>query len=91
MTPEERFERQMEFILKQQAQFYADIQHNSGQIRHNSEQIRQLTDLLFRTGRVVEELGRRTDELRESQKQTDLRLNVLIDVAERYFSNDNRN
>ncbi|MDA2925197.1 hypothetical protein MYX65_11215 [Acidobacteria bacterium AH-259-L09] len=98
MTPEERFERQMQFILKQQAQFYADMREmderlsrqiagNSEQIRRNAEQIQQLTNLLFRTGRVVEELGRRTDELRESQKQTDVRLNILIDVVERYFSN----
>jgi len=80
MTPDERFERQVEFILKQQAQFYADmremddrlsrqtarnaeqIERNSEQIERNAEQIEQLTQLVFRTVRVVGELGRRINE-----------------------------
>jgi len=83
MTPDERFERQVEFILKQQAQFYADlremdarldrqdkqiqrnsehIERNSEQIERNAGQIEQLTQLVFRTVRVVGELGRRIDE-----------------------------
>jgi hypothetical protein len=39
--------------------------------------IAQVGDLLLRTGRVFEEYSRRTDE----------RLNALIAVVERYFSN----
>ena len=73
MTPDERFERQVEFILKQQAQFYADMREmddrlsrqtarNAELIERNAGQIEQLTQLVFRTVRVVGELGRRIDE-----------------------------
>lgn len=104
MTPEERFERieqQTEFIVNQQAQFYTDlrkleeqtqrnsehIQRNGEQIQRNSEQVGQVTDLLLRTGRIVEELELRNDE---RSKRLDERLNILIDVVERYFSNGSR-
>lgn len=47
MTPEERFQKQIDFILSQQAQFYADLQklderlnRNAEQIQRHSEQIR---------------------------------------------------
>ena len=84
MTPEERFERKMEFLAEQTAK--------------NTVQIEQLTDLVMRLGRVVEEQGRQTDErferldaallnLAESQQRTDERLSALIIVVERYFSN----
>ncbi len=103
MTPEERFdriERQMEFIVHQQGKFYADLRklderadRTSEQIERNSGQIQQVTDLLFRTGRVVEELARESDgrwnRLVEAQQHTDKRLNILIDVVERYFSDGN--
>jgi hypothetical protein len=67
-------------------------------IAKNSEQIGQLTELTLRIGRIVEEqahrldaLGRETDQrikaLAESQTRTDDRLNTLINVVERYFSN----
>ncbi|MDA2931513.1 hypothetical protein MYX84_16480 [Acidobacteria bacterium AH-259-O06] len=84
MIPEERFERQMEFILKQQANFYANmvelderlsrrIGKNAEQIQENVGQIQQLTNLMVRLGRVVDEMGRQTDQ----------RLNKLIDLMER--------
>jgi len=85
MTPEERFERKMEFLAEQTAK--------------NTVQIEQLTDLVMRLGRVVEEQGRQTDkrfdgvdaalrDLAESQRRSDERLNTLVTVVERYFSND---
>ena len=60
------------------------IQRNGEQIQRNSEQVGQVTDLLLRTGRIVEELELRNDE---RSKRLDERLNILIDVVERYFSN----
>jgi methyl-accepting chemotaxis protein len=52
----------------------------------NSSQIAQLTDLTLHIGRAVEVQGRRMDELAESQRHTDERLNALIAIVERYFS-----
>lgn len=74
---------------------------NSRQITENSRQIAQLADLTLRIGRIVEgqaqrmdtltqhmeTLAQRMDELAESQRHTDERLNTLINVVERYFSN----
>ena len=122
MTPEERFERierQIEFLVNHQAQFFASLQahqqqieqhseqiakhseqiaKNSEQIAKNSEQIAQLTDLMLGFGRIVEQLTQTTEQkfdgfderlerLVEAQQRTDERLNVLINVVERYFSN----
>ena len=90
MTPEERFERieqQTEFIVNQQAQFYTDLRKLEEQTQRNSEQVGQVTDLLLRTGRIVEELELRNDE---RSKRLDERLNILIEVVERYFSNGSR-
>lgn len=57
----------------------------------HTTQIGQLEDLMLRLGRIVEEQGRRTEEslirLASAQQQTDARLNTLIAVVERYFSN----
>jgi hypothetical protein len=58
----------------------SQIAANSGQIAANSASIAQLGDLTLRIGRVVEAQAGRMDELAE-------RLNTLINVVERYFSN----
>ena len=74
------------------------IAENTKQIGQHAEQIGQLTSLTLRIVHVVEEQGRRMDEgfarLTESQRRTDermsdltQRLNTLINVVERYFSN----
>jgi septal ring factor EnvC (AmiA/AmiB activator) len=66
------------------------IAEHSKQIAEHSKQIGQLGDLILRIGRIVEEQGRRIDDgfarLAESQRRTDERLNALINVVERYFS-----
>jgi uncharacterized protein YoxC len=100
MTNEE-LEKAIQFILQQQAQFWTSLQSLEGIVRDHSAQIGQLThrvddltgrvgelaghvgeldNLVLRLGRIVEEQGRRTDE----------RLNVLIEVVERYFSNGHK-
>jgi chromosome segregation ATPase len=60
----------------------------------NAGQIGELTGLTHRIGRIVElqaghidKLAVRMDELAESERRTDARLNSLINVVERYFSN----
>lgn len=97
MDPEERFdrfERQQEFLAASQVQHLARMAEisallaetsrrtaeNSSQIAANSASIAQLGDLTLRIGRVVEVQAGRMDELAE-------RLNTLINVVERYFSN----
>jgi chromosome segregation ATPase len=97
----ERIERQLEFLAASQAQHDARMAEisrvqadNSRQITGNTEHIGQLADLTLRIGRIVEAqatridaLTGRMDELAISQVRTDKRLNTLIQVAERYFSN----
>ena len=104
MTPEERFERierQLEFLATNQAQLSASVEtlrdvasRHDDQIAENFTQIGSLRDLLLRLGRIVEEQGRRMDEgfarLTEAQQRTDERLNTLINVVERYFSNGHK-
>lgn len=59
------------------AEHSAQIAQHSAQIAENSSQISSLRDLLLRTLRIIEEQGRQTDE----------RINALVLVVERYFSN----
>ncbi len=100
MTSEE-MEKAIQFILQQQAQFWTSLKSLEGIVRDHTAQIGQLTGrvdelagLVLRLGRIVEEQGRSTDEhfnlLAESQRRTDERLNTLINVVERYFSNGHK-
>ncbi len=111
MTPEERFdriERQLEFLTTHQAQLYASLETlrdvstrlTETAARHDG-QIVQLHDVAASLVRIIEDLGRRTDErinlLVESQRRTDERLgdlteklNTLVNVVERYFSNGHK-
>jgi septal ring factor EnvC (AmiA/AmiB activator) len=75
---------------------------HSEQIGQHSAQIAELGSLILRLARVVEEQGRQTErriakeaqqrreEVRrrdEESRRIDERLNVLIHIVERYFSN----
>ena len=94
---DEQFERRMEFIIEQQAQFAADIQ----QIKETQEveaklwrkKHNDLTDALTTVVGMVGKLAtaqQRTDEqiseLTNKQGETDDRLNVFITVMESYIS-----
>ena len=76
---------------KQIAENSLQITENSRQISDNSRQISQLADSLLRIGRVVETGFKLTNEhlsiLADSQINTYERLNTLINILERYFSN----
>jgi uncharacterized protein YehS (DUF1456 family) len=87
----EEFEKRMEFILEQQAQFASDIQ----QLREVQAQTEQIVNRLasvtlegFKD--VNAKLGALVDShmrLTESQSRTDENLRNLIAVVDRYFSN----
>lgn len=133
MPSNDDLNKQIEFILHQQAQFYADlrrtdahiqqiskfiekvseqidkqsrqieqhslqideqsrqIEQHSLQIERHSEDIRRLAGIASGIVQVVNSQGDRfeaqMEKLVASQQATDQRLNVLIDVVERYFSN----
>ena len=94
MTNED-MQKKMEFIVEQLADLAVRLQslehiatihsgqiaEHSAQIGETTTQIGQLKDFLFRTVRIVEEQGRQTDD----------RINALIKVVERYFTNGGRN
>lgn len=77
------------------------IERHQQQIERHSEQIADLGSFLLRTARLLEDQARRTDErfnlLAEIQRHTDERLDrlaerldIVIGVVERYFSNGGR-
>ena len=89
MTNEE-FEKRMEFILEQQAQFTSDIQ----QLREAQAQTEQLVNRLAAvTLEGFKDVNAKIDalvdshiRLTESQTRTDENLRNLIAVVDRYFS-----
>jgi chromosome segregation ATPase len=89
----EQFERRMEFIVQQQAQFAVDIQQLQDAQAELTKKHNGLTDALTTVVGMVGKLAtaqERTDEqlseLANKQAETDDRLNALIGVVERYFS-----
>ena len=101
MTPEERFERierQLNFLADHQAQLSASTARHDGQIGQLIDVVGSLTRIVEGQGRRMEEgfarVTERFDLLAEAQqrtdeqmRRTDERLNALINVVERYFSN----
>jgi hypothetical protein len=104
MTNDE-VERAIEFIVKQQAQVGADMQQLAESQGRTERQLGTVVDLLSqltKTQLQVAEAQVRSEariaELAQGQKRTDEalaetndRLNSLIVVVERYFSNGGRN
>lgn len=101
---EEEMQKKMEFIIEQQAQFAADIQLMRETQEAESKRITNLTDAVItvvgvvgqlsaaqeRTNAQVAELTQAIGTLADAQANTDERLNTLIGMIERYFS-DGRN
>ena len=98
---EQEMNRKMEFIIEQQAQFVADIQElhaNQKRIQTAQEEMNvkhnhlteALTTVVGMVGRLSqgqeEEIKTELIELATAQKRTDERLNIFIDVLERYIS-----
>jgi predicted nucleic acid-binding Zn-ribbon protein len=93
----EQFERRMEFIVEQQAQFATDIQQlkeiQSTEAQLWREKHENLTDAMTTVVGIVGKLAdaqQRTDEhlsdLTTKQAETDDRLNVFITIVERFIS-----
>jgi len=86
MTNEE-MQKTMRFILDQQAQFTTDIQ----MLRESQAEFqRQVTEAQAafdtRMGRLAEATLTTFGRLTEAQTRTEERLNTLISVVDRYFS-----
>src|SRR5687768_13977774 len=100
MTNEE-MERAIEFVIKQQAQFATDLQKVSTDLQNVSGELQKVTESQLRTeqnlGTTVELMAQLAQNqletsaaqirLDQALKETNERLNSLIVVVERYFSN----
>ena len=79
MTPEERFttiENMMKALTEGQVRNEAEIEKNSAAIRDLIMVSRTLVDAQMRTDGQIK-------ELREAQKETDVKLKALIDTVDR--------
>jgi GTPase Era involved in 16S rRNA processing len=92
MTPQE-MERNIAFIVEQQAKFSADIDRINETLAKHNEAIGGLlqisrTSLDHHTAAEAQMTEIRTEmkEIARAQKSTDQRLNVLIDVFEKHIS-----
>ncbi|HEY3138964.1 MAG TPA: hypothetical protein VGL29_23285 [Blastocatellia bacterium] len=100
----ENIQRQMDFMLEQQARFDEQQTKFSERMialeekqRQNTEDITRLVGAVMNLTLHVQELvehgkqtDRRIDQLAERGKETEERLNTLILVVERYFTNGNK-
>jgi hypothetical protein len=81
-------------IAARQAEHWKVIERHSEQIADLSVGLGELRTLTLRIGRIVEAQGedfnRRLKAMLEAQAQTDQRLNALIHIVERYFTDGER-
>ncbi|HKO36365.1 MAG TPA: hypothetical protein VJV21_07795 [Pyrinomonadaceae bacterium] len=82
----EHFERHMQFIVEQQAQFAVDIQQLKEAQAELTKKHNHLTEALTTVVGVVGKLTHAQERTDEKLSETDDRLNALIGVVERYFS-----
>jgi len=82
----EQFERHMQFIVEQQAQFAVDIQQLKEAQAELTKKHNHLTEALTTVVGMVGKLTHAQDRTDEKLSETDDRLNALIGVVERYFS-----
>ena len=92
----DKIARQMAFIIEQQARFAEDIARQEKQSRENTTNIAKLADVILSLTNVVQRhdealdrVDRQISELAERGKETDARLNALIDVVEQHISKHN--
>ena len=102
MTGEE-MERAIQFILQQQAQFWASLQSLEQVVRNHTTQIgehsAQIAELTARMGGLTTQvagvtdlvlrLGRIVERQEERMDRADERLNAFIAIVERYISRHN--
>ena len=99
----DKIERQMAFIIEQQARFVEDITRQEKENRENTSNIAKLVDVVLSLANVVQrhdealdridrhigELARESKEAVERGKQMDARINALINVVEQHISKHN--
>ena len=97
----ERIDRTLEFLASNQAQLSAELGKlsaeldklkeitgmHSAQIEAHGKQIEAQGKQIAELGNYVLRLGRVVEEQVAAQARTNERLNVLVSVVERYFSN----
>ncbi len=95
---EEEMQRKMEFIVNQQAQFAADIQQlQESQVRLTDAVITvvgvvgKLSEAQERTDAAMAEMAKAHAEMAKAHAETDERLNIFINVVERYISRNGGN
>lgn len=100
---EDKIDKTIEIILQNQAQFYADLQKTQEtqkelqEIHKNSEKRIEnlervsvnLIEAIRATDGKVNKIGEKVDKLADAQIETDERLNAVILMAEKFFSNQN--
>ena len=93
----EQMERAIEFVLKQQAQFTTDLGRVESTLETVVNVLGQLANTQLKMAEAQVRSESRIAELAEAQKETaealaetNERLNSLIVVVERYFSNGRR-
>jgi chromosome segregation ATPase len=85
MSDEER-QRQMDFILAQQAQLTATVGQLAVTVDRLSAKVDRTADGIASLLTIAEIHEREIAELRGTAKDTDERLNALIDTVERYVT-----
>jgi chromosome segregation ATPase len=90
---EDRIQRQIEFIIEQQAKFTTDIAElKEGMVelkesqQRTTEHISNLADAVLSLTNIVEKQGDQIAALAAQGKETDARLNTLIDIVERHIT-----
>ncbi len=100
---DEKIDKTIEFILNNQAQFYADlqkVQETNKEIQENQKEAAIRTNVLERVclniyntsveqGNQTVQLTEIVKQLLEAQKETDERLNAVILMAEKFFGSQN--
>jgi hypothetical protein len=92
-----QLERRMEFIVEQQAKNTIDIQKlqvaQSALTKKHNHLTEALTTVVGMVGKLAEAQEKTEENLTElanKQAETDGRLNILVDVVERYFSGNGK-
>jgi hypothetical protein len=89
MSEEER-QRQIEFILTQQAQFAANIQAHDERMAQLEDVVGRLANATLRrfetTDEAIDDTDRKISALVDSQMQTAESIRNLVAIVDRYFS-----
>ncbi|MEW6211079.1 MAG: hypothetical protein AB1631_22130 [Acidobacteriota bacterium] len=86
---EDRIQRQIEFIIEQQAKFTTDIDELKKSQQQTTEHITSLADAILSLTNIVSDQADQIAALVKQGKETDARLNTLIAIVERHISNPN--